>query len=308
MDYINKILHVVFFIICVILIFTNHMIVAAALLFCYFYFPLFRFLVGNWYLVLLNFITYLVNYKRYKLYNYPDYIGLIACYDAYGDEVFGSGKTLSAVDFVCWLYEQYNGQECYLEDCKQWVEWRVKVYSNIEILGVDYEPWTDMEQLARLVEVDNTGILNVFLMDEAMAVLNSRNFKDNFDEDTVQSIVTSRHSNAVFIYTSQRFDGVDALLRKITQSVVHCSYSSIFRLITRRYYSAYELENCLDPVRVRPLKKRFFLANDTMFKRYNTKEIVKKIAKSSNGVGRVEKVINRQYQHYEIKPKKRMHR
>lgn len=284
----------------------NRLLSSAVLLFIYFMFPFIRFLVGHWWLLLYNLVTYIIKFFKYKLYNYPNDIGLICCYAAFGDEVFGSGKTMNAVDFVYWLYQSYNGQSCYVEEIKQWVEWRVKVYSNVEILGIDYEPFVRMEQLADIANMDNTSILNIFLMDEAMAQLNSRGFKDNFDEDTLQSIVTSRHSNAIFIYTSQRSENVDALLRTITQSVVQCSYSPIFRLITKRYYSAYELNNCLDPTKVKPMKKRYFLSTDEMFKRYDTKAIVGKIAKSSSGAGRDSKVVNRQYQHYEIKPKRRM--
>ena len=115
------------------------------------------------------------------------------------------------------------------------------------------------------------------LIDEAGAVLNSREFKKNFDPLTLSAILTCRHANISIYYTAQRFCHVDALLRQVTSYVYDCK--KIWRFQFQRKYDAWVLEQAQNPGDVPCQAVVSWFVQDIDYNSYNTYEFVETLIK-----------------------------
>lgn len=262
----------------------NKKLIALAYLLLLFWKP-YRYLVCNVDKLVRSFVVNSINYFRYKEYNMPRDVGLIDGYVAHTSKVFGCCKTLSAVVKVHRLYHRYNGKKTYDYKCKNphWLTWKVNVIANLDIKDVPVTPFRNMNQLVKLADQDNSETYNIVLIDECNAVLNSRNFKDNFqNEEQIKSLVTCRHNNMYIILVGQRFRYLDALVRNIMDRVIECRHIPIINTVIHYIYSAYDLETCDNPRLVRRLTWDFVHIADWQYKLYDTKALVQLITKSKS--------------------------
>ena len=197
--------------------------------------------------------------------------------------LFGKGKTLSAVHYVVTKYNKYNNKKFYDEKRKIWVTQKVHVISNVE-LSIPYERFTSLSQIVsaskRFKKIDErNGTLTCILVlgDEFSVQLNSRSFKDNIDPLFLNTLLTCRHHHISLIYTSQRFNHVDALLRQVTSFVVSCN--KCWRYMVHNQYDAYELENATDPTLIQPKRRFGWFIDNKDFNAYDTLACVNNLAK-----------------------------
>lgn len=260
----------------------DHKLLALAALISLFFAPV-RYAWFNMDRLVRSFVINGFNYFKYKEYNYPKDIGVIDGFFAHTNKVFGCCKTLSAVLRAHYLYNRYNGKETYDYRCKEpkWITWRVRVISNVDIDGIPVIPFENLDQLVRLSDEDCSQVYTIVLIDECNAVLNSRNFKQNFqNEEQIKSLVTCRHNNIYMMMVGQRYRYLDALVRGIMDRCIECVHIPIINTVVHYCYSAYDLETIDNPQYVRRLWWDFTYIFPWQYKIYDTKALVNLISKT----------------------------
>lgn len=208
--------------------------------------------------------------------------GDLICYFAH----FGGGKTLSATQHISYLYRKYNNKRVYDRSRKKMVIQKVEVLSNVQFKSIPCVPLNALNDItARATynhDIDlanNTLTVTLILIDEASAVLNSRDYKINFDADTVNTLVTSRHYHLNLYYTTQKFKLTDALMRSVTQQCILCR--KIWRIMIKTGYNADQLEIAGDALLVKPLYRKSFFITDKVYNAYDTLAVVDKLKKGA---------------------------
>lgn len=220
----------------------------------------------------------------YKYFKYAQWnnckTGTIACYVG----LFGKGKTLSAVKKVVDIYEKYNNKKVYDFDRRKWVTQKIHILSNVE-LSVPYRKFTGLSQIVQVAnsfkdyDYENDLLTcTVVLGDEFSVQLNSRQFKSNIDPLFLNALLTCRHHHIMLIYTAQRFNHVDALLRQVTSFVIDCN--KLWRIMVHQQYDAYSLENATDPTLVQPVSRFGWFIEKKHFDAYDTLACVGNLTKS----------------------------
>lgn len=238
--------------------------------------PYFRLVTSNIFSCIYYAVVDIYHYFHDRRWNECE-CGFIDCYCG----LFGQGKTLSATHRLISDYNRYNGKLLRIDGKLQRVE--IRLFSNVELKGVPYIPFTSMQQLVdwqKLAQLpENHHITAIFLCDEASSVLNSRSFKDNFSYWTINSLLTCRHSRMGLVLTSQRFGQIDKLCRDVCQKVFQCS--KVWRLLVQNVYDAYELENIANPLNVKPKGALAKFCSDKYYGHYDTLALVDSISKSA---------------------------
>ena len=208
--------------------------------------------------------------------------GFIICFIG----LFGKGKTLSAVRYVCKIYKKKNNKRIYDFNRKKWVTQKVMILSNVE-LSIPYIKLTSLRQIIdvsnqmREIDAENdTLTITLVLGDEFSVQMNSRQFKSNIDALFLNTLLTCRHHHISLIYTAQRFGHVDALLRQVTSYVVDCD--KMWRIMRHAKYDAWDLENATSPTMCKPLLKYGWFIRDKDFNAYDTLACVSNLEKSYN--------------------------
>lgn len=221
----------------------------------------------------------LIDYLRYRKWRVCK-TGELVCYVG----LFGKGKTLSAVHRVCGLYKKYDGRMVYDPGRQEWVTQKVHVISNVD-LSIPYERFTSLKQVVfvadrvrHLDSVNGTLTVTIILGDEFSVQLNSRSFKTNIDPLFLNTLLTCRHHHISLVYTSQRFNHVDALLRQVTSSVITCN--KVWRFMVHGQFDAFELENAADPTLVSPLRRFGWFVRNRDYAAYDTLACVDNLSKS----------------------------
>lgn len=206
--------------------------------------------------------------------------GTIDCYQG----IFGQGKTLSMVHVLTRLYRKYNDKTVYSEELKKLVKQRVQIVTNVNLLTVPHEKLKRMKQLVWYAEnakkydkEHNTLTVIIIGIDEAGAMLNSRDFRDNFDAESLNTLLTCRHNHMRLDTTSQRFKMEDALLRDVTRQVVSCR--KLWRFQRQYVFDAWQAENATDVTLLKPIKTRCWFVADEDYNAYNTLESVENLMK-----------------------------
>lgn len=207
--------------------------------------------------------------------------GELVCYVG----LFGKGKTLSCVHTVVSRYRRKNNKRVFDVHRLKWVTQKVVVLSNVD-LTIPYIHFSNLNQIVDLShkldqedKVNNTLSYLYVLGDEFSVQLNSRNFKNNLNAPVLNSILTCRHYHMSMFYTAQRFNHVDALLRQVTQTVVSCN--KLWRFQRQDFYDAYELENCTNPLNVRPRHRGCWFVRNRDYSLYDTLACVDNLSKSA---------------------------
>lgn len=238
-----------------------------------------RFLIFHCWQVVPGVIRDFYYYIKYKKWRECRAYGRIVCYTG----LFGMGKTKECVRFITQQYNQYNGIKIYDSDTGKWVVQRVVVYSNVE-LTIPYIQLTSLQQLIECQE-SPCGTVNLFLIDEASVVFNSRDFKNNFSIPALNTILTSRHHRIGIYLTSQRFGHMDALLRQVTSLVYDCFYFKPLRMQKISVYDAWDCENCTNLLLLKPKFVRYVYSTDKVYAMYNTYAMVSEISKKCTEKG-----------------------
>ena len=198
--------------------------------------------------------------------------------------LFGKGKTLSAVHKVTSLYWQYDGKRVWDSERDRWAVQRVQVLSNVA-LQIPYEEFRSLSQMvvaaqnnSEYDDAHGTVTVTLVLGDEFSVQMNSRNFKSNIDPLFLNTLLTCRHYHLSLFYTAQRFMHVDALLRQVTAYVVECD--KLWRFQRQNYYSAWEMENAMNPNLLVPIARRCWFVTDRDYNAYNTMATVGNLAHS----------------------------
>lgn len=219
-------------------------------------------------------------YFKYKKYNECD-VGRILAYIG----LFGKGKTLSAVRAVINRYKQYNDKKVYDFKRRKWVTQKVHIVSNVKLEGVPCDDFISLAQIVSMIDVykkkdeeNDTRTIHIVLGDEFSVQLNSRDFKQNIDPLFLNTLLTCRHHYIMLIYTAQRFNHVDALLRQVTSYVISCD--KVWRFMVHRQYDADELEHAANPLDVKPISKFGWFIEDKHYNAYDTLACVQNLAKS----------------------------
>ena len=218
-------------------------------------------------------------YFRYRCWNNCA-TGTISCYVG----LFGKGKTLSAVHKVVSLYKRYNDKKIFDFYRNKWVTQKIHIISNVS-LAIPYEDFVSLSQIVAVAdrmrsldEQNDTRTCTIVLGDEFSVQLNSRSFKSNIDPLFLNTLLTCRHHHISLIYTSQRFNHVDALLRQVTSYVYTCN--KIWRIMVHEQYDAFDLENASDPTLIKPKRRFGWFIRDAAFNAYDTLACVGNLTKS----------------------------
>ncbi len=221
-----------------------------------------------------------VTYIVYKEYNICP-VGDLNCYVAH----FGGGKTLSMVDEAVYRYKRYHNKRFYDRKRKEWVTQKICTISNVDILGIPCEKLYTLGQIVNYAhknkEIDlkqhTRTVLNICI-DEASSQLNSREFRSNINADYLAVLLATRHYLMNCWYTSQKFKLTDALMRSVTQKVIHCDKR--WRFMIQKVYNADEVELASDVSMIQPLKTVGFFVTNAHFKAYDTLATVDLLDKS----------------------------
>lgn len=220
-------------------------------------------------------------YKYFRFHRWNECAtGTISCYVG----LFGKGKTLSAVHKVVSLYKRYNDKMIFDFNRKKWVTQKIHIISNVS-LAIPYEDFVSLSQIVAVAdrmrsldEQNDTRTCTIVLGDEFSVQLNSRSFKSNIDPLFLNTLLTCRHHHISLIYTSQRFNHVDALLRQVTSYVYTCN--KVWRIMVHEQYDAFDLENASDPTLIKPKRRFGWFIRDAAFNAYDTLACVGNLTKS----------------------------
>lgn len=195
--------------------------------------------------------------------------------------LFGKGKTLSMVHYVCRLYKRYNNKRVFVNG--KWRIQKINILSNVDLAV----PFIKFESLGQIVDIatqkdeldgEEYYFVTLVVGDEFSVQLNSRSFKSNIDALFLNTLLTSRHYAISLFYSSQKFLLVDKLLREVTFWVYDCN--KIGRIMIHNIYDAFDMENATNLSLVKPLRRTGWLIKDEDYNSYNTLACVGNLIKS----------------------------
>lgn len=215
-------------------------------------------------------------YVKYKKQNICPFYGQIYMFVASGSKAFGSGKTLSMVEWLRFVYDKYNNKLVWSETEKKFVRQNVIIISNVKLNDIPYIPFVGRDQFVNIDKLDHKPEdVIIYAIDEAGAEFNSRNYKDNLPTDFLVRLLQVRHNKCAFAMTAQRFNFVDKLLRNVTGIVTTCEKK--WRIVRLREYDAFSLETAVNSDLIQPLTTRFYFATDRLYNSYDTLYNVEKL-------------------------------
>jgi hypothetical protein len=220
-------------------------------------------------------------YFKHKRYNECRDFGRVITICADGSSVFGSGKTLSGVHSLRFLYEKYDGLEVWNPSEERFVTQHIHIVSNVELTDIPYTPFINEKQL---IEVEQPEMdVTFFFLDEASTIWNSRNYKDNISHELLTNLLQCRKNKIALITTSQRFIFQDKLIREITSVVWQAK--KMWRIQQLKTYDAFAMENCANPMLLKPLATSFWFIKDDDFAAYDTNAVVERLKKKNEEGG-----------------------
>lgn len=165
----------------------------------------------------------------------------------------GQGKTLSMVDYVFRLKEEYP-------NCK--------VVSNIKLYGIPYYKFDNADELIPLLSLKNGADGVVILIDEAHLFFNKKN---GISLDVLTAISQQRKDRKRLVFSSQIWEELDISLRKQVKEIVSCHCLARHWQINdiqdgeTLTYDKLQSEYVANHIRY-----EIFKHNDIMYKRYDT--------------------------------------
>lgn len=251
-------------------------LVIIAFIFVFVLFPQVRYTCFHLPTVVYNAVIDTYKYIKYKKYNeYRDF-GKMFIYVANDKQPFGSGKTLSIVDYVRYVYNRYNGAQVWSKSDNKFVEQKIKIYSNVTLIGVPYIPLVSYEQIIKARENNDDTCISLFVIDELGSQFNNRNWKNNLPPDLLEAILQQRKSKIGILGTVQDWSLFDATLRKVSAECIECSKT--WRYVINRSYYAKDMERAqYNTELIKTRSVRCFFATDKVYNSYDTNERVDKL-------------------------------
>lgn len=256
-------------------------LIVLLVVFILYVFPRLRCLLLNLHRVVIDVPKDLFLYFKQRKYNNCR-IGEIVSILGY----FGKGKTLTVVYLVAKKYFKKDNKKVWCSRRKKLVRQRIKIISNVELIGIPYEEFASLEQIVYAAKNNqiyddehDTLTITLVLGDEFSTQMNSRQFKTNINTMLLNTILTCRHYHIALYYTTQRFQLVDALLRQVTSYCISCN--KIWRLTGIDYYDAWELENASNLLQVKPYKRGCWYVTNKDYNRYDTMANVDNLQRAS---------------------------
>lgn len=220
-------------------------------------------------------------YFKYKEYNRCKEFGNIRLNCAFGNQVFGCGKTLMLVIRAIGIYKMYNDKWVYNKDNNVFVKQKIHIISNVELYNV---PYIKFEGVNQLIDIEKFGFseddVTIFLLDESGALFNSRQFRDNISPEFLTRLLQSRKNKCCLYMTSQRFQFTDKVLREVCNEVTMCR--KWWRIVKTSNYSAFDLENAVNPSLLRPKSVAYRFIFDKDYQSYNSYQLVEQLRKEYN--------------------------
>lgn len=187
----------------------------------------------------------------------------------------GSGKTLSAVNYVCNLMEMYP--KCLL-------------VTNIEILDypIDNKRVFEFKEGNDILNYEN-GIEGViFFIDEIHLYFGSQKGNNNLDPAVLQQICQQRKQRFHIVSTTQYYGQLNIALRRHFDSILYCKpyfggYLQCNSLIQKSSLKTDDSSGQILDADV--IKKFWYFRGPDMFKKYNTLAVIKN-DKITAGVGK----------------------
>lgn len=238
---------------------------------------------------LIHFLIYVVvdpvRYIKMRKWNTPP-AGTITCYTG----LFGKGKTLSMVHYARKLFRRYQGKKSWSKSEHKLLPNKFIFLTNIDLYFCDESDqveFTSMQQFCDLcVQITENrhplqhdyNLVVIAIIDEISSVCNSREFKSNFNNAVLSTLLQIRKFSCLFLCTSQKFGMMDKLLRDVTLEVIDCSKS--WRYQKNSIYDGWDLENG-DPSKLEPLRNKWVFITDTDYNSYSTLRVAKQISKAA---------------------------
>lgn len=215
-------------------------------------------------------------YIKHKEKNICPYVGRIFTFVASGSQAFGSGKTLSMVQWLRFVYKKYNGLPVWDDENSCMTIQHIIIISNVELRDIPYIPFRGRDQFVNIDKLKHSPQdVIIFAIDEAGMEFNSREYKTNLPTDFLVRLLQVRHNKVSFCMTAQRFSFIDKLLRNCTGIVTTCLKK--WRIVRLQEYDGYILENAQNPELIQPIRTTFYFANDDLFSAYDTNYNVQKL-------------------------------
>lgn len=238
--------------------------------------PFFRYVLKHPILCLKNGFNDIKDYIIHKRRNECPYYGRIFTFCASDYKAFGSGKTLSMIEWLVFVYQNYNGLPVWDDEKQEFVMQRIIIISNVELKSIPYIPFRGKEQFVNIDKLDHTEHdIILFAIDEAGQEFNSREYKTNLPTQFLTRLLQVRHNRIGICMTSQRFSFIDKTLRSVCNTVTCCRKK--WRIVMLQDFDAYALENCPNPDLIRPYRTRFYFATNDLYNAYDTTYNVEKL-------------------------------
>ena len=217
-------------------------------------------------------------YIKHKKYNECKEFGKIKMLTASGSQVFGCGKTLTAVARINQIYNRYNNKPVWSDEKGEFVIQHINVVSNVDLKGIPYYHWVGEQQFTQFERFGfEEQDVTIFLLDEAGAVFNSRKFKENISMEFLTKLLQSRKNKMSLYLTSQRFGFTDKILRESCSTVTACK--KIWRFVILNEYDAYSVERCDNLQMIQPISSKVWFATNNDYALYDTSQLVEKLKK-----------------------------
>ena len=277
------------------------------------FFPYVRFYIFHLHKTLPMTIKDIYFHYRHKKYNECPEIGKVFMFTASDSQAFGSGKTLSMVQWLRYVYKRYNNLDVWDDDSKTFVKQKIIIISNVELVDIPFIPFIGRSQFINIDKLPyGEHDVVIFVIDEAGFEFNSRQYRDNLPTSFLQRLLQCRHNRVSFVLTSQRFGFTDKVIRSICGTVTTCK--KFWRIVRLQDFDAYTLENCSNPEMVVPIRTRWYFATDDLYNSYdttynvaklkedyesgellNTEEIIQRIGESGNNPEVVKSRLRRRF-------------
>lgn len=244
------------------------LILVGFLIICFIAFPFPKFFVANFFEILKYVAMDTYFFVKHKEYNRCKNYGSLKIVSAYKNKVFGSGKSLYSVKYIRDIYNRYNGLSVWDEDTEEFVEQKIHIISNVDLMDVPYTKFVSVEQLLH-IEQDPNDVTIIFI-DEIGGLYNSRDFKTNFSTEQLRELMQMRKSHVGLLGTAPRFKHCDALLRQIAGSVI--GVNKFWRFIKVREFDPSDIENCDNLSMIRPLYVSYSFVNNQDYASYDTNQ------------------------------------
>lgn len=190
---------------------------------------------------------------------HPDWMQLNGILCFCGEQ--GSGKTLSAVNYVENVCERYP---------------KAHIITNIDLNLAVKNKIISYRGVEQMLEYDNGPYGAIFFIDEMHIEFNSLESK-GMDIHTFELVSQQRKMRKHIVGTSQVFGRLAKPFREQFKWVVLCNrvVGSLFR------QQAFRAENVPDEddirVQLRPFRSEFYFASPAMYKKYDTSQVVRRI-------------------------------